>query len=298
MSEKPEKTTVSLVLGSGGARGLAHIGVINWLVDHGYEIRSVSGSSMGALVGGVYATGQLDVFTRWVTALTRVDVLRLLDLSFSSTGLFKGDRVMGVIRDLIGDHQIEDLPITYTAVATDLRTGREVWLDRGSLFDAIRASTAIPTIFTPHEINGRELVDGGLVNPVPISPTARDHTDLVVAVNPASRSRRRTPRRRTRVPEVTQGGRTYRSRIARFVRELMGDDGAVEQDLGLFDVVSRSMDTVQHLVARLQLAAYSPDVLVEISRDVCLVYEFYRAKELIELGWRETEEEFRALDSG
>ncbi|UCD48391.1 MAG: patatin-like phospholipase family protein, partial [Deltaproteobacteria bacterium] len=122
--------TVSLVLGSGGARGLAHIGIIEWLTENGYEIRSLAGSSMGALIGGVYAAGKLDIFTRWVSDLQRLDVVRLLDLSFGSTGLFKGERVMGVLKDLIGDRNIEDLPVPFTAVATDIQNGKEVWLSR------------------------------------------------------------------------------------------------------------------------------------------------------------------------
>ncbi len=298
--------TVSLVLGSGGARGLAHIGVIEWLEAHGYRIRSVSGSSAGALVGGVYAAGRLDDFTRWVTALTRVDVIRLLDLSFRSTGLFKGERVMGVISDFLGDRLIEELPISFTAVATDLLTGREVWFDQGPLSDAVRASIAIPTFFTPHVIEGRQYVDGGLVNPVPMGPTARDSTDLVVAVNVTSRARPGRPDLLPRRPAPPSAGEdaTYRSRIARFVRDLTegfgnsggGEEPEEEPDLGLFDVVTRSMDAVQHLVARLQLAVHAPDVLIEIPRDACVFYEMYRAREMIDLGRRAAERAFHEME--
>ena len=156
MTEKDK--TVSLVLGSGGARGLAHIGVIKWLRAHGYEIKSIAGTSIGALVGGIYAAGRLDVYADWVQALDKRDVLRLLDISFQPAGLIKGDRIINVMRELIGEFEIEALPISYTAVATDLDTGREVWLSSGLLFDAIRASIAIPTVFTPHIIQDRTLV--------------------------------------------------------------------------------------------------------------------------------------------
>ncbi|MCO6411442.1 MAG: patatin-like phospholipase family protein, partial [Thiogranum sp.] len=178
-----KKRTVSLVLGSGGARGYAHIGVIGWLQDHGFDIRSIAGSSMGALIGGIYAAGKLDAYANWVRALERRDVLQLLDLSFGRSGLFKGERVIRALRDLIGDYDIEDLPVSFTAVATDLDAEKEVWLSKGPLFDALRASIAIPTLFTPFECNGRRLVDGGLVNPLPIAPTLRDMTDLTIAVN-------------------------------------------------------------------------------------------------------------------
>src|SRR6266498_2400653 len=176
-------TTVSLALGGGGARGLAHIGVIQWLTENGYDIRSIAGSSMGALVGGIYAAGKLEVYTEWVSALERMQVVRLLDPAFGRSGLFKGERIMGVLRELIGDFDIENLPVSFTAVATDLESGEEVWLREGKLFDAIRASIATPLIFTPFKHDGRMLLDGGLVNPVPIAPTHNDTTELTVAVN-------------------------------------------------------------------------------------------------------------------
>jgi hypothetical protein len=185
-----KKRTISLVLGSGGARGYAHIGVIGWLKDHGFAIRSIAGSSMGALIGGIYATGKLDAYAEWVRALDRSDVLQLLDLSFGRSGLFKGERVMRALQDLIGEYDIEDLPISFTAVATDLDTEKEVWLSKGPLFDALRASIAIPTLFTPFQYKGRRLVDGGLVNPLPIAPTLRDMTDLTIAVNLSGREER------------------------------------------------------------------------------------------------------------
>ena len=135
-------TTVSLVFGSGGARGLAHIGVVQWPTENGYDIRSIAGSSMGALVGGIYVTNKLATNAEWVLALERIHVLRLLDPTFGRDGLFKGERIMGVLRELIGDCAIEDLPISFTAVATDLETGEEVWLREGGLFDAIRTRAA------------------------------------------------------------------------------------------------------------------------------------------------------------
>lgn len=278
------RRTVSLVLGSGGARGLAHIGVIDRLVENGYEIRSIAGSSMGALVGGVYAAGKLDVFARWVSSLRRLDVIRLLDLSFGSPGLLKGERVIDLLKDLIGDRDIEDLPVPYTAVATDIESGREVWVSRGSLFDAIRASIAIPMIFTPHAVDGRQLVDGGLINPIPIAPTLRDHTDLTVAVHASAQPGDILPAPEWNAdPEEEETG-AFRQRIARFIANLTEQRGVRKDDLGLFDILFRSMDTMQDRIARFQLAAYSPDVVIEIPRDFCAFYEVYRAEELIRIG--------------
>jgi len=174
---------ISLVLGSGGARGYAHIGVIEVLEDYGYEIQSIAGSSMGALIGGLYACGKLNTYKEWVLTLDVLDVLKLLDFTIGKISFIKGDKIFNIIADMIGEYNIEDLPIAFSAVATDLTTQKEVWLQRGSLSTAIRASIAIPTIFTPVEIKNKILVDGGILDPVPIGPTLSDMNDLTVAVN-------------------------------------------------------------------------------------------------------------------
>lgn len=285
-----EERTVSLVLGAGGARGYAHIGVINWLNDNGFDIRSIAGSSMGALIGGIYAAGELDSYTEWVRALERYDVLQLLDLSFVSSGLFKGERVIQTLRDLIGDHDIEDLPLSFTAVATDLDAEKEVWLSEGSLFDALRASIAIPTLFTPSHYRGRRLVDGGLVNPLPIAPTLRDLTDLTIAVN---LSGRKEPGLEQPDAENVSGGESrYTRTIRRFIEELLGKTPEEKEmaEMGMFDVISQSLDTMQNGIARLKLAGYSPDVIVNVPKNACYFHEFHRADEIIELGRQRAKE--------
>src|SRR3954468_22731546 len=207
-------TTVSLILGGGGARGLAHIGVIQWLTENGYIIRSIAGSSMGALVGGIYATSKLHVYAEWVLAIERMDVVRLLDPAFNRAGLFKGERIIGVLRNLIGDCVIEDLPISFTAVATNSSSGEEVWLREGKLFDAIRASIATPLIFTPFKYGERKLLDGSLVNPVPIAPTLTDMTELTVAVNLSGPIE---PRPSALPSAPIPDGNAYRQRIRAFI---------------------------------------------------------------------------------
>ena len=162
----PRKPSVALALGAGGAKGLAHVGVIEEIEAQGFQITAIAGTSMGALIGGVYAMGKLDVYRDWVTTLARFDVFKLLDWTFSGGGLIKGERIIGTLREMIGDVCIEELPLAFTAVATDLDREREVWLTRGSLFDAIRASISIPTVFRPYAIDGRRLLDGALLNPV------------------------------------------------------------------------------------------------------------------------------------
>ena len=326
MSEGMTPTTVSLVLGSGGARGYAHIGAIEELLAQGYDIRSVAGSSMGALVGGVYAAGKLEVYRDWVKALQRMDVLRLLDWSFRG-GLIKGDRIVDKLKELIGNVNIEDLPISYTAVAVDLMAQREVWFSRGSLFDAIRASIAIPTVFRPHHYQGRTLVDGGLLNPVPITPTLRDLTDCTIAVDvnaPAEPAQGdltvdtpvadasdptfgnavlvagEPPAAETSAPapattSTEEQAPTYRQRIAEFIDGLKEkrERKAAEGDPGILELFARSLDAVQETVTRFKLAAQPPDLVIPIPRTICAFYEFHRAEELIEFGRLRTRETLR-----
>ena len=304
---------ISLVLGSGGARGYAHIGVIQELEARGFAIRSIAGCSMGALVGGVYAAGKLDAYSQWARALQRFDVLRLLDWTFSGGGFIKGDRLIGVLRDLIGDINIENLPIPYTAVAVDLDAQREVWFSRGPLFDAIRASIAIPTVFRPYRYQGRLLVDGGLLNPLPVSPTLRDLTDATIAVDVNAPAEPLSAPAHTlenadrgaagqATPEMLPNGDKaapvdaqragYRQRIAEFVGSVMEKrkHTASAPEPGVLELFSRSLDIVQETITRLKLAAQPPDLLITIPRNACAFYEFHRAEELIELGRRRTRE--------
>ena len=283
-------TTVSLALGGGGARGLAHIGVIRWLTENGYIIRSIAGSSMGALVGGIYATRKLDVYAEWVLAIERMDVVRLLDPAFSRAGLFKGERIIGVLRNLIGDCAIEDLPISFTAVATNLLSGEEVWLREGKLFDAIRASIATPLIFTPFKYGARILLDGALVNPLPIAAILGDTTDLTVAVNLSAPAELR-PLPPASAPIVTRGANWRRIR-AFIERGLKGDRMPGLRVLGPIDIAFESMQMMQDTIARLKIAANLPDVIVEIPRNACGYHEFWRAKELIALGHERTARAF------
>jgi len=271
---------------------LAHIGVIQWLTENGYEIRSIAGSSIGALVGGIYATGKLGIYAEWVLALERMQVLRLLDPSFGRNGLFKGERIIGVLRELIGDHAIEELPMSFTAVATDLESGEEVWLNDGKLFDAIRASIATPLVFTPFKHGGRTLLDGALVNPLPIAPTLNDHSDLTIAVNLGGPAEvLPTPPASTPIAN----GNVYRQRIRAFIESLHPARRSGIPSRGLFDIALASMQTMQDTIARLKLAAYSPDVTIEVPRNACGFYEFWRAEELIKLGRERAQRAFAKI---
>ena len=293
--------TVSLVLGSGGARGLAHIGVIRWLEEHDFRIEAISGSSIGALVGGFYAAGKLESYARWVCALRRVDVLRLLDFAFSKSGLFSGDRVMQTLEELLGDTNIEDLPISFTAVATNLDLEKEIWINRGSLFEAIRASISVPTVFTPVRYNGYLLVDGGLTNPIPIAPTVMNLTDMTIAVNLSGE--------RDENLGVESGNEEngalfglngysslYQEKISRFLDSLQIKlKPQNEDEINMYEVMTRSLENMQNTIARFKLAAYTPDHIIDIPANACRLLEFYRAREMIQLGYERARASLGAL---
>jgi NTE family protein len=179
-----ERLRAAVVLGSGGARGYAHVGALQVLEERGIDVVAIAGTSMGALVGGVAAAGKLEAYTEWALRLTQREVWRLLDISITAPGgAIRAERVIAKVGEILDGAHIENLPIPYTAVATDINARREVWFQRGPVEHAVRASIAIPGVITPAVINGRVLVDGGLINPIPIEPTAAASADLTVAVS-------------------------------------------------------------------------------------------------------------------
>jgi NTE family protein len=274
------RRTVALALSTGGARGLAHIGAIEAIEAAGYQIVGVSGSSMGALIGGIYAAGKLDVYRDWVVALQKMDVLKLVDWTLSGAGLIKGERIIGVLRELVGDVDIEELPVAFTAVATDLDREREVWLTRGSLFDAIRASIAIPTIFRPHPLHGHRLVDGGLMNPLPLTPLLQSPSDYTMAINVNG-----PPEALATAPRTAlRPRRGLRSKIAAYVKRTIASHAETGSQPGWTATLTQALDLMQENLTSFRLAADRPDLVIEVPRNGSAVYEFYRASELIELG--------------
>jgi NTE family protein len=290
--KKTEGKTISLVLGSGGARGLAHIGVIRVLERHGWKIGAIAGSSMGALIGGFYAAGKLDHYADWVQELTEFNVLRYLDIAWGGAGMLKGQMLMETLQQFVGKHRIEDLPIPLTIVASDILARKEVWLSRGDLFEAIRASIAVPTIFTPHTVNGQPLLDGGVLNPVPIAPTLQDPTDAIIAVSLSGVEKRMGggSRRNIEPKPAVKPRHRYQKQIEAFIDQLQERLGiSSEQDdtapsLSLTDAALLSLDAMQASISRCKLAAYPPDLLIEIPINTCGAHEFYRAQEVIAAG--------------
>ncbi len=264
--------TVSLVLSGGGARGYAHIGVIEVLKRKGYTIKSISGTSMGAVVGGLEACGKLEEYTRWVTEKTLIDVAKMIDFNFRSglsKGLIKGEIIFGNIKQFFGDIKIEDLPIKFTAVAVNLTKGKEIWFQKGSLFSAIRASVAIPGLFVPVFKNGDMIADGGILNNIPIAPTMSDDTDLTVVVNVNANIPNRYP-----IPERD-------SKLERFWQKAFDFED---------DPKSLAINLMMDYIAKYRMAEYHVDVLINISKKVCGVFDFHRHKEVIEVGRKSAEE--------
>ncbi|CDT66267.1 Conserved hypothetical protein [Vibrio coralliirubri] len=276
--------TISLVLGSGGARGLVHVGIIRWLIEHGYQIKSISGCSIGALIGGVYAAGKLDEFEEWVTSIDQSDMAMMLDFSWQSSGMFKGDKIIDTLRGLIGEISIEDLPIPYTAVAANVADEKEVWLQSGSLFDAIRASISLPLFFTPHVINGEELIDGGVLNPVPIAPTFGDNTDFTLAVNlggePEMLQQEVIP-----VSLPTKESNLH-EKVVHFIDNLGSSvKSKMSFNFAAYDIANQAFDAMQSTIARQKLAAYPADITLELPRNACGTLEFDRSQEMIDRGY-------------
>jgi NTE family protein len=315
---------VALALGSGGARGYAHIGVINELCDRGHEIVGIAGSSMGSLVGGLQAAGKLDEYAEWASSLTQRAVLRLLDPSLTAAGVLRAEKILDAVREILGDVVIEDLPIPYTSVSTDLISGKSVWLQRGPVDEAIRASIAIPGVITPHALGGRLLADGGILDPLPMAPIAAVNADVTIAVslngdNPFSDDHHE-PRpsgellsrmwRNTTALLDTAAARTLldtpaaRSVLSRFngsaddgtdieALQTVEAVGAIRDadpmplpvpKLGGFEVMNRTIDIAQAALMRHALAAHPPDLLIEVPRTACRSLEFYRATEVMDIG--------------
>ena len=281
-----KKKTVSLVLGSGGARGMAHIGVIRWLEENNYEIKSISGCSIGSFIGGAYAAGKLDAVEKLSRKIVKSDIVKILDFSWGDGGLFKGEKLIKEMVKIFGETDIKDLSIPYTAVATDIEAEKEVWINSGSLFDAIRASISLPLFFTPFEYKGTKLIDGGVLNPVPIAPTFNDDTDLIVAVNLGGP--KNIIKEKTTSKKNEKNSFFYDS-----ISELMHSFQKESNSLGMYDVADKAFDTMQSAIARQKIAAYPPDILIEIARDACGTLDFDNASEMIELGYKKAQEVFK-----
>ncbi|MBW6490163.1 MAG: patatin-like phospholipase family protein [Lentimicrobium sp.] len=274
---------ISLVLSSGGARGLAHIGAIDALIEHGYEITAIAGTSMGSLVGGVYACGKMEEFRSFMTELTRMDVIRLMDLAVSKTGIIKGEKVFNEMKNFLGNVRIEDLPIPYAAIAADLNHHREVVITKGNLLSAIRASSSIPSVLMPVSKDGKLLVDGGLVNPLPLEHVEIPKGNILVAVNVNA------PRQENLVKQKDE-----EDSIVNKTRKLINDKwnsmtgGHPKRSSinGIFDIVHNSFELMQHKLTLYALEKQTPEILLNIPVNSADTFDFHKAECIIESGYK------------
>jgi NTE family protein len=277
------KKNVTLVLSGGGARGFAHIGAIEEIERRGYSITSIAGTSMGALVGGVFATGKMNDYKNWVYNLDKQKILKLFDFSFSKQGLIKGDRVLNAMKEFLPDTNIEDLEIKYTATAFDLANNKEVVFNNGSLYHAIRASISIPTVFTPVISGDSLLVDGGVVNNIPITNAIRSENDTLIAVyvnadipfsehylNRQDNSKKDVFRAKT---------------ISEIKRNLFKTDtGAGRKGYNYFNLINSTIASATNCLANMIIKNNPPDILIEVSKKSCGTFDFFKAEELTEIG--------------
>jgi NTE family protein len=284
------KPRIGLALGAGSARGWAHIGAIRALEERGVRPDVVCGTSIGALVGAFYASGQLDKLERWVTGLAWTTVLRLMDVSFRG-GVIRGQKLFTLFRTIFEDRDISELEMPFGAIATELSSGREIWLQHGSVLDAVRASCSMPGLFTPVVHNEMVLVDGGLVNPVPVSMCRARGADLVIAIDLSwgklaayrDRGGQRGDAGETVVVPREVPGWIGRLRTGWFMRTKR----KVEDELkipGIFEVFTTALDIVEMKVARSRLAGEPADVMITPLLPDFGTMEFHRAAEAIAEG--------------
>lgn len=267
--------SVALVLSSGGSRGLAHIGVINELTKQGFNITSVSGSSIGSVIGGLYAMGQLDAYTQWANNFNKRDVWGFMDFTLTNHGLLKGERVFEKMKAIIPDMNIEDMPIPFSAVATDILNEKEVVFTQGSFYEAARASVAIPAVFTPVKYEDTIIVDGGILNPIPIEFVNRKSDDILVVVNLYGKKTAILPKEK----EVEKG---YLNGLMRTLSTLISTGD--KHSIGYYSLLSSTTSAMIHRIAEMSIEKHMPDMVINIPHDSASTFEFNRAKELIEIG--------------
>lgn len=277
MAEQTNTKDVALALSSGGARGLAHIGAIEELLSHGYRITSIAGCSMGALIGGVYAAGKLSEFREWMKTIDKKRMLELIDFSLSINHLVKGDRIIEAIMEFVPDVAIEDLPIPYCAVATDLASGREVVFSKGSLFEAIRASISLPTFYKPVERDGMVLIDGGVLNPIPLNRVKRQKGDILVGVDVNGHDYKSQWEEMHRLTEKQKQDTSLKTKI---LDMLIPDD----IEFNYYTVLTRASSLMIRQNSILMTKLMKPDIFVDIQMNRYGIFDFDKSEKLVAIG--------------
>lgn len=276
------KKTVSLVLSSGGARGVAHIGVIEELERQGFEISSIAGTSMGALVGGIYASGKLKEYRNWMCLLDKKDVFNLVDFTLSTNGLVKGKRIISELKRIVPDVNIEDLQISFTAVAVDIKNRKEIIFNTGSLYNAIRASISIPTVFTPFKLDGMVLVDGGVINPTPINRVKRSKNDILIVVDVSSLTFTDNEKEKKKKEKRDDSELNVFSLLKEKGFNLLANDK--RESLNYYTLLTQSSNLMIQQISNLTIKMYQPDILVRVPLDSIGSFQYYKSKKIIELG--------------
>ena len=272
---------VALVLSSGGARGLAHIGAIEELESQGYRITSIAGCSMGALIGGVYAAGKLPEFREWMKTVDKKKMLELTDFSLSLNHLVKGTRIIKAIMEFVPDVPIEDLPIPYCAVATDWISGREVVIDKGSLFEAIRASISLPTFYEPVRRDGMILIDGGVVNPIPMNRVQRHEGDLLVGVDVSGHDYKAQWEKMQKQAEKQKQDKSLKSKLL----DIIIPDNI---EFNYYTLLSRTSSIMIRQNSLLMAQLAKPDILIDIQMSRYGSFDYDKSERLINIGRNKT----------
>jgi NTE family protein len=277
MTELVKTKNVALALSSGGARGLAHIGAIEELEAQGYQISSIAGCSMGALIGGVYAAGKLNEFREWMKTIDRKKMLGLIDFSLSLNHIVKGTRIIEAIMEFVPDVNIEDLPIPYCAVATDLKAGREVMFRKGSLFKAIRASISLPSFYEPVMLNDMILIDGGIINPLPLNRVKRQTGDILVGVDVSGHDYKAQWDELHRLTEMQKSVKSLKTKIL----DMLIPDNI---EFNYYTVLSRASSLMIRQNSILMAQLTKPDVLIDIQMNRYGTFDFDKSEKLIAIG--------------
>lgn len=273
-----------LVLGSGGARGVAHIGAIEMLEEEGFEIASIVGCSFGAVVGGIYAAGFQEAYKNWLLELTKLKLFAILDFTITKQGFLKGERVFNMIQEFTGKHNIENFNIPFKVVTTDLLHNKEVYFEKGDLFKALRASVGIPGVFTPVCFKKQILIDGGVLNPLPVNLVNKKEGELMVAVNLNGTSTASPPLKPWESEEASEG--TMLDWLKTLVQSKDDKKPAVMDltDISLEQVLFSSYDMTLDRLTGMMLQIHPPDILVEIPRNTCETFDFHRSGALVAFG--------------
>ena len=277
MTDPKTTRNVALVLSSGGARGLAHIGAIEELESQGYHISSIAGCSMGALIGGVYAAGKMNEFREWMKTIDRKKMISLTDFSFSLNHLAKGNRIIEAIMEFVPDMTIENLPIPYCAVATDLKVGKEVVFNKGSLFEAIRASISLPSFYEPVKRDGMVLVDGGVINPIPLNRVKRKKDDILVGIDVSGHDYQAQWEEWHR---LTTWQKQDKSLKAQILDKLIPDD----IEFNYYTMLSRASSLMIRQNSILMAKLMKPDMLVDIQMSRYTTFDFDKSEKIIAVG--------------